>query len=56
LLNAQFLENIQLMAAPSHYALATIWRTTVESWLRRQGLITIGHQPKPNQKVSTIFP
>jgi transposase InsO family protein len=56
LLRAEFLETIQSMANGNHHALPTIWRRTVESWLRRQGLITIGHQPKPNQNVSTIFP
>jgi len=35
---------------------ATAWRGVVEAWLRRQALITVGHQPKPNQNVSTIFP
>jgi hypothetical protein len=56
LLQNEYLETIQTMATGNHHALATIWRRTVESWLRRQGLITIGHQPQPNPKVSTIFP
>jgi transposase InsO family protein len=56
LLSREYLENIQTMAARTHRACAALWRLTVESWLRRQGLITIGHQPKPNEKVSTIFP
>jgi transposase InsO family protein len=56
LLHAEFLETIQSMATGNHHALATVWRRTVESWLRRQGLITVGHQPQPNQNVSTIFP
>jgi hypothetical protein len=44
------------MAAEDQHALATVWRVTVQSWLVRQGLISVGHQPKPNQIVSTIFP
>jgi hypothetical protein len=35
---------------------ATVWLVTVQSCLFRQGLITVGRQPKPNPKVSTIFP
>jgi hypothetical protein len=27
---------------------ATLWRVTVESWLRCQGLITVRHNQKPN--------
>jgi len=34
--------------------LATLWRVTVESWLRRQGLISV--RPNQNPKVSTNFP
>jgi transposase InsO family protein len=56
LLSREYLETIQTMANRNHRALATAWRGIVESWLRRQGLITVGHQPKPNQNVSTIFP
>jgi transposase InsO family protein len=56
LLHAEFLETIQTMATGNHHALANAWRKTVEAWLRRQGLISIGHQPQPNQNVSTISP
>jgi transposase InsO family protein len=56
LLEAEFCRNVQLMAAEDQHALATVWRVTVQSWLVRQGLISVGHQPKPNQIVSTIFP
>jgi transposase InsO family protein len=56
LLHAEFLETIQSMATGNHRAFAAVWRRTVESWLRRQGLITIGHQPQPNPKVSTNSP
>jgi hypothetical protein len=56
LLSRQYLETIQTMAHRNHRSLATAWRGIVESWLRRQALITVGHQPKPNQNVSTIFP
>ena len=56
LLEAEFCQNVQLMAAEDHHALATVWRVTVQSWLVRQGLISVGHQPKPNPIVSTIFP
>jgi transposase InsO family protein len=37
-----------------HLKPATVWRVTVESWLRCQGLITIRQNQKPN--VSTTFP
>jgi len=33
---------------------ATLWRVTVEAWLRRQGLIAI--RQKENRNVSTAFP
>ena len=33
---------------------ATLWRVTVESWLRCQGLIAVRQNQKPN--VSTTFP
>jgi hypothetical protein len=56
LLARQFCRNVQLMAAEDHHARATAWRVTVEAWLRRQGLITVGPIPKPNQTVSPIFP
>lgn len=56
LLRSEFLETIQRMAIQTHHGRAAAWRATVESWLRCQGLISIGHQPQPNQKVSTIFP
>ncbi len=56
LLSREYLETISTMANRNHRALAAVWRSVVESWLRRQGLITVGHQPKPNQKVSTNFP
>jgi transposase InsO family protein len=36
-----------------HPAPATVWRVTVESWLRCQGLITVRQNQKPN--VSTTF-
>ena len=36
-----------------HPAPATLWRVTVESWLRCQGLITVRQNQKPN--VSTTF-
>jgi hypothetical protein len=56
LLQTEFLETIQSMAPGNHRPPAAVWRRVVESWLRRQGLISIDHQPKPNQNVSTIFP
>jgi transposase InsO family protein len=56
LLEAEFCRNVRLMAAEDPHALATVWRVTVQTWLVRQGLITVGLNPKPNPKVSTIFP
>lgn len=56
LLEAEFYRNVRLMAAEDQRALATLWRVTVQTWLVRQGLISVAHPPKPNQKVSTIFP
>jgi transposase InsO family protein len=37
-----------------HHSPATLWRVTVESWLRRQQLITVRH--RQNQNVSTTSP
>ena len=37
-----------------HPAPATLWRVTVEAWLRRQALITVRQNQKPN--VSTTYP
>lgn len=56
LLLADFCSNLQSTAAADHRAFATVWRRTVESWLRCQGLITISQNRKTNTPVSTIFP
>jgi hypothetical protein len=47
-----FGEMIGKTAKGHHPGPATLWRATVESWLRCQGLIVI----RQNQKVSTTFP
>lgn len=43
---------IEKTANGPHPRPATLWRVTVESWLRCQGLIVI----RQNQNVSTTFP
>ena len=52
LLLQRFGAMIGKMANGHHSTPATLWRVTVESWLRCQGLIVI----RQNQKVSTTFP
>jgi len=52
LLCRQFWQRLKTMTPPNHHAYAALWRHTVESWLRRQGLIAI----RLNQNVSTILP
>jgi len=54
LLHQQYWRTIANMARPTHRRLAAAWRHTVESWLRRQGLISISQKQQPN--VSTNFP
>jgi hypothetical protein len=39
------------MLKEDHRRVTTLWRVTVEAWLRRQGLISVRH----NQKVSPII-
>ena len=57
LLTKTFRENLQSMAHTDHHAAAaTMWRRTVESWLRCQGLIRVCRNPQTNQPVSTSFP
>jgi hypothetical protein len=54
LLLEEFGRMIGSMPKDDHRRVATLWRVTVESWLRRQGLISV--QQNQNQKVSTNFP
>jgi transposase InsO family protein len=54
LLLQQFGQIVGSMAKDDHRAPATLWRVTVESWLRCQGLIAVRQNQKPN--VSTSFP
>jgi transposase InsO family protein len=54
LLYQEFWRRIENMVNRNHHTLAAAWRSTVETWLRCQGLITIRH--RPNKKVSTTFP
>lgn len=56
LLTAEFCRNVRNMAALDQRAVANVWRLTVESWLVRQGLITVGPNPKPQPAVSTTSP
>ncbi len=52
LLLQQFGAMIEKTANENHHQPATLWRVTVESWLRCQGLIQI----RQNQNVSTTLP
>jgi transposase InsO family protein len=54
LLLEDFGRMIGSMANEHHHRPATVWRLTVETWLRRQGLISVRQNQK--QKVSTTFP
>jgi len=54
LLLRDFAQIVESMAKRNHHSPATAWRLTVESWLRRQGLIAIRQNQNP--KVSTSFP
>ena len=51
LLLQDFAQRIGSMANEHHHPAATLWRLTVETWLRRQGLIIV--RQNQNQKVST---
>jgi transposase InsO family protein len=51
LLLHNFGQIIGSMAKEHHHRPATLWRVTVETWLRRQGLIVV--RQNQNQKVST---
>ena len=53
LLLEEFGRMIGNMPKDDHRRVATLWRVTVEAWLRRQGLISV--QQNQNQKVSTNF-
>jgi hypothetical protein len=52
LLCRQFWQRVKNMTPRNHHAYATHWRRTVETWLRRQGLISI----RLSKNVSTILP
>jgi hypothetical protein len=39
------------MDSADHHSIDAAWRHAVESWLRRQGLITVSE----NEKVSPLF-
>jgi len=54
LLLQQFGQMIESMPEKSHHSPATLWRVTVENWLRRQSLINVRRNQKEN--VSTSFP
>lgn len=57
LLTNTFRENLQPIAHTDHHAAAaTLWRRTVESWLRCQGLIRVCRKPETNEPVSTTSP
>lgn len=52
LLLRKFEAMLEKTADEHHHRPATVWRATVESWLRCQGLIVV----RQNKKVSTTFP
>ena len=52
LLLKKFGAMLEKTADEHHYRPATLWRVTVESWLRCQGLIVV----RQNKNVSTTFP
>ena len=52
LLLRKFGAMLEKTADEHRYRPATLWRVTVESWLRCQGLIVV----RQNKKVSTTFP
>lgn len=54
LLLHQFGQIVGSRAKDRHHSPATLWRVTVESWLRCQGLIAVRQNQKPN--VSTTSP
>ena len=53
LLLQKFGRRIGQITKEIHYRPASLWRATVESWLRRRGLISV--RQNQNQKVSTPF-
>jgi hypothetical protein len=53
LLLEEFGRMIGSMPKDDHRRVTTLWRVTVEAWLRRQGLISV--QQILKQKVSTNF-
>jgi transposase InsO family protein len=54
LLLSQFGRMIGTVPKDDHRKVATLWRVTLQAWLRRQGLISVRQNQKP--KVSTNFP
>jgi transposase InsO family protein len=54
LLLQDFGQRIGSMTNGVHLGAATLWRLTVEAWLRRQGLIAV--RQNHNRNVSTTFP
>ena len=54
LLFQQFEQRIGSTAKEHHPRAATLWRLTVETWLRCQGLISV--RQNQNRKVSPTFP
>jgi transposase InsO family protein len=56
LLMSHFCRNLQIMPARTQHAVSAVWRLTVTSWLRCQGLISFGKSQNQTENVSTIFP
>ena len=55
LLLQEFGRSIGEMTKETHCRPATLWRVTVESWLRRQGLISVRRNQNQKQKGSTTL-
>lgn len=56
LLVNEYCTTLQSMADIDQRRAAALWRRTVETWLRCQGLIAVGTNQQPQKNVSPIFP
>ena len=45
---AQFWQYLETMPERNHHSFSAAWRLVVETWLRRQGWISVSAQPKTN--------
>jgi len=56
LLVDEYCRTLQSMAHIDQRRAAAAWRGIVETWLRCQGLLSVGPNQQPEQNVSPIFP